>query len=208
MIEKPAAGERRRRRASVVGRASIGTASFGHELRRLGYDVYLATCNSLLALPSHVFRVWVLRRLVRADVGRDTAVGRRIRVEGKGGLRIGEGTNVNARVHLDGRGGLAIGSRVNISPEALLLSAGHDPSAPDFAGREAMTVVADRVWIASRAIILPGTHLGEGVVVAAGAVVRGTIPPWTIVAGNPARAIGERPRDAQEHLPPYRRWLG
>jgi maltose O-acetyltransferase len=135
-------------------------------------------------------------------------VGRRLRIEGKGGIRIGEGTNVNARVHLDGRGGLTIGSRVNISPEALLLSAGHDLDAPDFAGREAMTTIADRVWIASRAIILPGAQLGEGVVVAAGAVVRGTVPPWTVVAGNPARPVAERSREAQEVLPPYRRWLG
>lgn len=49
--------------------------------------------------------------------------------------------------------------------------------------------VGDNVWIGSRCVILPGTTIGEGSVVSAASVVRGEIPPYTLVAGNPARIV-------------------
>lgn len=45
------------------------------------------------------------------------------------------------------------------------------------------------VWIGEKAIILPGVEIGEKAVVAAGAVVTKSVPPYTVVAGNPARII-------------------
>lgn len=51
--------------------------------------------------------------------------------------------------------------------------------------------IQDRVWVGFNAIILKGVTIGEGAVVAAGAVVTKSVPPWTIVAGNPARVIRE-----------------
>ncbi len=171
------------------------------------FSAYLALCNALLRLPGHELRLLVLRRLVRAQMGERCAVERGVRIMTRGGLRIGDATNVNRGVLLDARGGLSIGRRVNISPEATLLSAEHDPQSPTFAGRIRPVVVEDGVWIAHRAIVLPGTHLGAGVVVAAGAVVRGSIPAHTIVAGNPAVPIGRRDPAAQGGLERYRRFL-
>jgi acetyltransferase-like isoleucine patch superfamily enzyme len=53
----------------------------------------------------------------------------------------------------------------------------------------------DHAWIGARAIILPGVTVGEGAVVSAGSVVSRDVPPYTIVAGNPAEVIGQRTRD-------------
>lgn len=53
----------------------------------------------------------------------------------------------------------------------------------------APVVIHDRVWIGFNAIILKGVSIGEGAVVAAGAVVTKDVPPYTVVAGNPARVI-------------------
>lgn len=50
-------------------------------------------------------------------------------------------------------------------------------------------VIGRDVWIGSGAILLPGVHVGDGAVVAAGAVVRADVPARTIVAGVPARII-------------------
>lgn len=51
--------------------------------------------------------------------------------------------------------------------------------------------IHDKAWIGARAIIIKGVTIGEGAVVAAGAVVTSDVPPYTIVAGNPARVIRE-----------------
>lgn len=53
-------------------------------------------------------------------------------------------------------------------------------------------LVDDDVWIGYRAIILDGVHLGQGCVVAAGAVVASDVPPYAIVGGVPARVIKYR----------------
>jgi acetyltransferase-like isoleucine patch superfamily enzyme len=54
-------------------------------------------------------------------------------------------------------------------------------------------VVADNVWIGGRAVVFPGVTIGEGSIVSACAVVAGDVPPYSIVAGNPARRIGALP---------------
>ncbi|MFZ5502753.1 MAG: acyltransferase [Pseudomonadota bacterium] len=55
--------------------------------------------------------------------------------------------------------------------------------------------ISDRVWIGLNAIILKGVTIGEGAIVGAGSVVTKDVPPYTIVAGNPARIIREIPPD-------------
>ena len=50
--------------------------------------------------------------------------------------------------------------------------------------------VADNVWIGGRAVVFPGVRIGEGSIVSACAVVAADVPPYSIVAGNPARRIG------------------
>ena len=72
------------------------------------------------------------------------------------------------------------------------------PSMPD-AGPD--TVIGNDVWIGQGATILPGTRLEDGVIVGAGAVVHGHVPPYQIVAGNPARVVRARfPDDVIERL--------
>ena len=52
--------------------------------------------------------------------------------------------------------------------------------------------IGDNSWIAARSIIMPGRSVGEGAVVAAGAVVTKDVEPWTVVGGNPAQFIKKR----------------
>lgn len=62
-------------------------------------------------------------------------------------------------------------------------------------------VVGDDVWIGYRATILSGVHIGQGAIVAAGAVVTKDVPPYAIVGGVPAKVIGYRfPEDIREEL--------
>ena len=62
----------------------------------------------------------------------------------------------------------------------------HDPAAPV---RIAPVVLADNVWVAASAGILPGTQVGENSVVSFGAIVSGTFPADVIIGGNPAGIV-------------------
>ncbi|MGJ8696669.1 MAG: acyltransferase [Verrucomicrobiaceae bacterium] len=120
---------------------------------------------------------------------------------------LGERNVINFGTLLDGRKyEIHTGNDVSIGPEAAILTLGHDPQSPDFADRGGEVRIGDRVWIGYRAIVLPGVTIGEGAVVASGAVVTKDVRPYTIVAGNPAREIGERSRELNYELN-YSPWL-
>jgi maltose O-acetyltransferase len=120
---------------------------------------------------------------------------------------LGQGTVINWGTLLDGRRyAVRVGSNVSIGPEASVLTLGHDPQSADFADRGGDVVIGDRAWIAYRAVILPGVTIGEGAVVGAGAVVTRDVAPYAIVAGNPARVVGQRNRELTYQLD-YDPWL-
>lgn len=54
------------------------------------------------------------------------------------------------------------------------------------------TVIGNDVWIGENATILPGVHVGDGAIIGMNSVVGSDVPPYTIVAGNPARKIRQR----------------
>jgi len=119
---------------------------------------------------------------------------------------LGKRNVINFGCLLDGRRfAIRTGDDVSIGPEAAILTLGHDPQSAEFADRGGDVVVGDKVWIGFRAIILPGVTIGEGAVVAAGAVVTRSVEPYSIVGGTPARKIGERNRqlDYRLHFKPF-----
>lgn len=63
--------------------------------------------------------------------------------------------------------------------------------------RRAPVVIENDCWVGVKATFLSGAHVGRGSIVAAGAVVRGRVPPWSIVGGVPARIIGTRERGTE-----------
>lgn len=114
---------------------------------------------------------------------------------------LGERNVINFGCLLDGRKyKIQTGSDVSIGPEASILTLGHDPQSAEFADRGGNVLIGNRVWIGCRAMILPGVTIGEGAVVGAGAVVTKDVEPFSIVAGNPARRIGERNQDLNYRL--------
>ena len=82
-----------------------------------------------------------------------------------------------------------------VSDGAFLCTASHDIRSQVFELQTKPVVVGDCAWICARATVLPGVTIGEGSVVAAGALVTKDTEPWTVVGGNPAKAIGKRQID-------------
>jgi acetyltransferase-like isoleucine patch superfamily enzyme len=115
------------------------------------------------------------------------------------GIRAGRNLHVNGGAFFDGRGGLTIGENVLVGPNTVLLSSQHhwsDPSLPIVlqGHRLAPTTIGDDVWIGANVVITPGVTIANGTVIGAGSVVTADTAPYTIVAGVPARHIGDRPR--------------
>ena len=109
-------------------------------------------------------------------------------------ISVGEYTHINRGVLLDGRGIVKIGNSVSISHRVAIVSAGHDTQSPSFGYKSAPIVIGNYAWIGVNATILMGVTVGDGAVVAAGAVVTKDVAPYTIVGGVPARPIGKRGR--------------
>jgi len=151
--------------------------------------------NDLIShLPSRRLR-WLVLRPWLSSVGQGAGIQMHCRILRGPGITLGDRSVINHGCLLDGRRHpIQIGCDVSIGPEAAILTLGHDPQSPQFADRGGPVAVGDRAWIGYRAIVLPGVSIGEGAVVGAGAVVSRDVPPFTIVAGNPARPIGERSR--------------
>jgi|HubBroStandDraft_5_1064220.scaffolds.fasta_scaffold315333_1 acetyltransferase-like isoleucine patch superfamily enzyme len=143
-----------------------------------------------------------------ATIGRDVVLKPGVEVLSPKSLTIGSHTNIGRYVHLDSRGGLTIGDNVNISDEVAIWTAEHDIQSPEFAMTKGPVVIGSRVWLCFRSIVLPGITLGEGCVVASGAVVTKDIPPFAVVAGVPAKVIGSRNNELTYQLgnPKVARW--
>ena len=126
------------------------------------------------------------------DIGKKTSVLLHVNFLGKR-IKIGDNTVINQRCILDGRGiGLEINNNVDIGPHTHIWTLSHDVKSSNHKVIKAKTVIEEDCWIASRVTILPGVTIKKGAVIAAGSVVTKDVEEYTIVAGNPAKPIGER----------------
>jgi maltose O-acetyltransferase len=140
-------------------------------------------------------------------MGEGTSIQMRCRFLNARKIKLGERNVINFGCLLDGRKHeIETGSDVSIGPEATILTLGHDPQSPSFEDKGGRVIIGDHVWIGYRAVVLPGVTIGEGAVVAAGAVVSRDVEPFTIVGGTPARVIGTRTRDLDYKLS-FAPWL-
>ncbi len=109
-------------------------------------------------------------------------------------LVIGDRSILGARVSIATHASITIGEAVFFGQSVFVTDASHgyqDPTRPigqQFGPHQPVSI-GDGSWIGHGAVILPGTRIGRNVVVAAGAVVRGEVEDFAVVAGNPARVV-------------------
>ena len=103
-------------------------------------------------------------------------------------IKIGNACSIGDRTEIHAGNCVEIGDKVIIAWDCVIMD--HDYHSPDGTDEVTKSVfIGERVWIGCRAIILKGVTIGEGAVVGAGSVVTKDVEPFTLVTGNPARAI-------------------
>jgi maltose O-acetyltransferase len=161
----------------------------------------------LWPLPLHVGSRWraVVLRLAGFAIGAGTVMWGTPHITGAGNLygrlRCGRQCWFNAGCFFDLGANITIGERVAIGHEVMILTGTHHVGdglrrAGPFYAQPVR--IGDGAWLGARSTILPGVTVGEGAVVAAGAVVTKDIAAHTLVGGVPARLIrvlqpGEQP---------------
>jgi putative colanic acid biosynthesis acetyltransferase WcaF len=139
-----------------------------------------------------------LLRLGGAIVGRGARAYPSCRIWAPWNVELGEFSCLAERVDCYSVDQIVLGAFSVVSQDAVLCTATHDYTSPDFPVVTKPIHIGAHAWIAAGAFIGPGVTIGEGAVVGARSVAVKDVPAWTIVAGNPARKIGvrQRPSDA------------
>ncbi len=144
----------------------------GDRLRGFVIGKFLKACGGRLEIRpfAHIWSPWNL------SVGRNCSIGRLASLNCVGRVRFGNDVRMGPYVMITTLNhGLARGELIDAqTPQVQDVTIGND------------------VWIGGHACILPGVTIGDGAVVAAGAVVTRDIEPDTIVGGSPAKVISRR----------------
>ncbi|MEZ7128355.1 DapH/DapD/GlmU-related protein [Nonomuraea sp. AD125B] len=176
------------RRAGAITPATPG----GHEFRRIGDGVSIAFPPGAIFGEAYI------------EIGDHTLIGERVSIScgmnpgldlgHTSILRIGRGCSIGRGSHIVAHQSIDIGDDVFTGPYVYITDQNHVYDDPDIPigrqwPRNSPVSIGSGSWLGAGAIILPGTTLGRQCVVAGGAVVRGTFPDHSVVAGVPARRV-------------------
>lgn len=141
-----------------------------------------------------VFNWWrvFLLRCFGAKIGKGCVIFNSCEIWHPWNLEIGDMVALSENVICYTVDKIKIGNQTTISRDVFLCCASHDVTSPIMELTYAPIEIGNNSWIAARSIIMPGRSVGDGAVVAAGAVVIKDVEPWTIVGGNPAKFIKKR----------------
>lgn len=112
---------------------------------------------------------------------------------GASGVECGSNVFFGRNLIVNGAGGLKMGNNILMGPGCFIWTINHDYNVeniyrePKFIAKP--VIIEDNVWIAANVKITPGVRVGTGSVIAMGSVVTKDIPPYCIVAGNPAKVV-------------------
>lgn len=190
----PIAGELGAYAEAIVG-AAPGIA--GRRLRSWYYGRRLAALGGRAGIGPGL----LVRGPERIRIGSDFSCWRGCTLAAcdDGIITLGDRVSLNSNVYINAcmGGSVVLGNDVLVGPNVVMRASDHrfaDLTLP--INRQGHTageiVVGDDVWIAAHVTLVAGARVGQGAVIAAGAVVTGEVAPFMIVGGIPAREIGRR----------------
>lgn len=177
-------------RGRIAARLGLRCVDFGARVKgnvRLGKGVYIAAGAELVAERKETIVIgdhgFILRGSMLYPYG--------------GSIRIGKNVGINPYCVIYGHGGVSIGDDVMMGTSCVIVPANHVTTRTDIPmNQQGMTckgiTIGNDVWLGARTVILDGVAIGDGAIVAAGAVVVNDVPSKAVVAGVPARTIRTR----------------
>lgn len=143
--------------------------------------------------PLHAWRAWLLR-LFGARLGRDCHIYASARIWAPWNLFCGNGVAIADGAEVYNPAPVTLGHHAVVSQQAFLCSASHDYCDPAFPMIVSPIDVGAYAWIGSRATVQMGVTIGEGTVLALGAIATRNLDPWSVHGGIPARRLKSRPK--------------
>jgi acetyltransferase-like isoleucine patch superfamily enzyme len=121
-------------------------------------------------------------------------------------LEIGDNTCIGHDTSFSIGKRITVGKNTNISGATAIFDSNGHPSdpvarrehAPPPVDQVRPVTIGDDVWIGKGCIIFPGVRIGDCAIISAGSVVRRHVPPYAVVAGNPAQIMFRLPRPGQK----------
>lgn len=138
------------------------------------------------------------RRHGKLLLGDKANVGQGVVLHAYGGcIEVGRNVTIGPYSVIYGHGGVTIGDDTLIAMHCRIVSSNHDIPSPQFTIRSQPDVplsvkIGRDVWLGAGATVLGGVEIGDGCVVAAGAVVTKSLPPYAIALGVPASVVKYR----------------
>ena len=161
-----------------------------------GYIRYFVIKVGFIA--SHTIRNFIYRKVLLVDMAEYAIIYYGSEIRAPYNLKIGKGSIIGDKSILSARNGIEIGENVNFSSNVHIWTEQHDHRDPYFdcnSDDSFKVKIGNRAWLGPNVTILPKVTIGEGAVVGAGSVVTKDVEPFTIVAGLPAKKIGERNKE-------------
>jgi maltose O-acetyltransferase len=159
------------------------------------YSYFLNIFFFLMDLMPHFIR-YVFFKLFFKSYGKNVMIDYKTFFRYMSGIKIGNNVSINRGCEFFTSANLGttidIKNNVTFSPHVKIYSAGHDYRYLDLPDTSGNVTIEQYVWIGANSIILQGVTIGEYSVVSANSVVTKDIPPYSIVAGIPAKIIKKR----------------
>lgn len=133
-------------------------------------------------------------KLMLRSCGKEVNIEKNAQFSYKVSLGDYSGLGVNSKVY----GECSIGTHVMMGEDCTIITRNHNFDRTDIPmmdqgfGQEKPVLIGNDVWIGDKVTILPGVKIGDGCIIGANAVVTKDIPPYSVVAGVPAKIIKSR----------------
>lgn len=151
-----------------------------------------AAFDLIVAYVTWRWRLFYWTTLKGASIARDVYLAPGFKILGKASnVSIGSRSSIGSAT-LHAHAPITIATHVIVNDHVEIIAGSHDVDSPTFDLLAKPVSVGTRAWIATRAVVLPGSHIGERAIVGAASVVTRPVGVGLVVAGNPAREVSRR----------------